>query len=84
MKKHQQCPETELIVQFGTILVAANHGQPAMPLAANVNANALAYAKHLAYINAHAMAQDLENPAINGHLQNHANGYHHHAGRKKK
>ena len=55
-----------------------------MPLAANVNANALAYAKHLAYINAHAMAQDLENPAINGHLQNHANGYHHHAGRKKK
>ena len=80
MKKHQQCPETELIVQFGTILVAANHGQPAMPLAANVNANALAYAKHLAYINAHAMAQDLENPSMNGHLQNQADGNNLHSG----
>ena len=84
MLKDQQCPETKLVVQLGTILFAANHAQPAMPKAANVNANALAYAQHLAYINAHAMAQDLENPAINGHLQNHANGYHHHAGRKKK
>ena len=45
-----------------------------MPAAANVNANALAYAQQLAYNKAHAMAQDLENPSMNGHLQNQADG----------
>ena len=80
MKKDQQYPETKLIIQLGKMLVAANHAQPALPTAANVNANALAYTQLFAYNKAHAMAQDLENPIFNGHLQNHANGNHHHSG----
>ena len=51
-----------------------------MPAAANVNANALAYAQQLAYNKAHAMAQDLENPFMNGHLQNQADGNNLHSG----
>ena len=65
------------------MLVAANHAQSAIPKAANVNANALAYTQLFAYNKAHAMAQDLQNPTFNGRT-NHTNGNHHHYGRVEK
>ena len=84
MKKDQQYPETKLIIQLGKMLVAANHAQPELPTAANVNANALAYTQLFAYNKAHAMAQDLENPIIETHSPNHGSGNNVHRGGAKK